>query len=89
MTSLYENSYYGIEQHITLTLPAWLCLFTVRNYMTLFNTWIFMRSVGAVVWSLASYGEGPWFETHTILCSISYFIAIIVLYLLLPFSRNG
>ena len=38
MTSLYEISYYGIEQHITLTLPAWLCLFTVRNYITLLNT---------------------------------------------------
>ena len=34
----YEISYYGIEQHISLTLPAWVCLFTVRNYMTLFNT---------------------------------------------------
>ena len=34
MTSLYEISYYGIEQHVTLTLPAWLCLFTVRNNMT-------------------------------------------------------
>ena len=30
MTSLYEITYYGIEQHITLTLPAWLYLFTVR-----------------------------------------------------------
>ena len=30
MTSLYEISYYGIEQQITMTLPAWRCLFTVR-----------------------------------------------------------
>ena len=49
MTSLYEISYYGIEQHITLTLPAWRCLFTVRNYMTLFNTFALMRAVGLVV----------------------------------------
>ena len=49
MTILYEISYYGIEQHITLTLPAWLCLFTVRNYMTLFNTFTLMRAVGVVV----------------------------------------
>ena len=73
MTSLYEISYYGIEQLIILTLPAWLCLFTVRNYMTLFNT----LALHAIRWcsgmSLASHGEGPWFETHTLLCSISYF----------------
>ena len=73
MTSLYEISYYGIEQHITPTLPAWLCLFTARNYMTLFNT----SARHAIRWcsgmSLASYDEGPWFETHTILCSDSYF----------------
>ena len=73
MTSLYEISYYGIEQHITLTLPAWLCLFTVRNYMTLFNT----LALHAIRWcsgmSLASHGEGPWFETDTMLCSIIYF----------------
>ena len=30
ITSLYEISNYVIEQHITLTLPAWRCLFTVR-----------------------------------------------------------
>ena len=49
MTSLYEISYYEIEQRITLTLPAWRCLFTVRNYMTLFNTSALMRAVGVVV----------------------------------------
>ena len=90
MTSLYEISYYGVEQHITLTLPAWLCLFTVRNYMTLFNT----LDLHAIRWcsgmSLASHGEGPWFETHTILCSVSYFfIAVIILHFLLSFLRNG
>ena len=73
MTTLYEISYYGIEQHITLTLPAWLCLFTASNYMTLFNT----LALHAIRWcngmSLASHGEGRWFETHTILCSINYF----------------
>ena len=59
--------------HVTLTLSAWLCLFTVRNYMTLFNT----LALHAIRWcsgmSLASHSEGPWFETHTILCNISYF----------------
>ena len=54
-------------------LPAWLCMFTVCIYMTLFNT----LARHAIRWcsgmSLASHGEGPWFETHTILCSISYF----------------
>ena len=30
MTSLYEISYYRIEQNITLTLPAWRYLFNVR-----------------------------------------------------------
>ena len=49
MTSLNEISYYGIEQRITLTLPAWRCLFTVRNYMTLLNTFALMRAVGVVV----------------------------------------
>ena len=90
MISLYEISYYGIEQHITLTLPAWLCLFTVRNTMTLFNT----LDLHAIRWcsgmSLASHGEGPWFETHTIYSVVSViFIAIIVLYFLLSFSHNG
>ena len=73
MTSLYEISYYGIEQHITLTLSAWLCLFTVRNYMTLFNTMAFHAIRWCSGMSLASHGEGPWFEMHTILYSISYF----------------
>ena len=41
-------------------------------------TWLFNTlALHAIRWcsgmSLASYGEGPWFETHTILCSISYF----------------
>ena len=71
MTSLYEIC--GIEQHITLTLPAWLCLFTVRNNMTLFNTLVFHAIRWCSGMSLASHGEGLWFETHTILCSISYF----------------
>ena len=30
ITSLYEISYYGIEQNITLTLPAWRYLFNVH-----------------------------------------------------------
>ena len=90
MTSLYEISYYGIEQYITLTLPAWLCLFSVRNYMTLFNT----LALHAIRWcrgmSLASYDEDPWFETHTILDVVSViFIIIIVLYFLLSFFTNG
>ena len=73
MTSLYEISCYRIEQYITLTLPALLCLFTVRNYMTLFNTFALHAIRWCIGMSLASYDEGPWFETHTILCSISYF----------------
>ena len=41
-------------------------------------TWLFNTlALHAIRWcrgmSLASHGEGPWFETHTILCSISYF----------------
>ena len=59
MTSLYEISYYGIEQHITLTLPAWRCLFTVRNYMTLFNTFALMRAVGVVVWLSLGMAKVP------------------------------
>ena len=89
MASLYEISYYGIEQQITLTLPAWLCLFTMRNYMTLFNT----LASHAIRWcsgmSLASYGEGSWFETHMYSAVSVIFIAIIVFYFLLSFSRNG
>ena len=90
MTSLYEISYYGIEQHITLTLPAWLCLFTARNYMTLFNT----LALHVIRWcsgmSLASHGEGRWVSRRTQYSVVSvFFIAIIVLYFLLSFSRNG
>ena len=79
----------GLNIIITLTLPAWLCLFTVRNDMTLFNT----LALHAIRWcsgmSLASYGEGRWLETHIILCSISYFYCYHCLYLLLSFSGNG
>ena len=86
MISLYEI----IEHHIILTLPAWRCLFTVRNYMTLFNTTSLHTDRWSSGMSLASHGEHSWFETHTILCSNSYFfIADIVLYFLLSFSHNG
>ena len=51
---------------------GFVCLPCVITW--LYSTpWLFMRSVGVVVMSLASNGEGPWLETHTILCSISYF----------------
>ena len=76
MTSLYEISYYGIEQHITLTLPAWRCLFTVRNNMTLFNTFALHADRWSSGMSLASHGELFRFETHTLLCSISYFLLL-------------
>ena len=76
MTSLYEISYYGIEQHITLTLPAWCCLFTVRNYMTLFNTFALRAGRWCSGMSLASYGVLLWFETHPPLCSIWYFLSL-------------
>ena len=88
MTSLYEISYYGIEQHIRLTLPAWFCLFTGRNDMTLFNT----LALHSIRWcngmSLASHGEGRWFETHPIPRSVSYVYCYHCLYVLLSFSRN-
>ena len=89
MTSLYEISYYGIEQHITLTLPAWLCLFTASNYMTLFNTLAFMRSVGVVVCLSLRMAKvlGSRRTQYSVVSVI--FIAIIVLYFLLSFSRNG
>ena len=67
MTSLYEISYYGIEQYITLTLPALHCSFTVRNYMTLFNTFAHHASHWCRGMSLASQGKRHWFETHTVL----------------------
>ena len=58
-------------------------------------TWLFNTLARhAIRWcrgmSLASYDEGPWFETHTILCSISYFYYYhcFVLFALF-FSRNG
>ena len=89
MTSLYEISYYGIEQHITLTLPAWLCLFTVRNYMVLFNTLVLMRSVGVVVcFSLRMAKVSGSRRTQYSVVSV-IFITIIVLYFLLSSSRNG
>ena len=75
-TRLDEISYYGIEQYITLTLPAWRYLFTVRNYMTLFNTLAFHAGRWCKGMSLALHGERRWFETHTILCSICYFLLL-------------
>ena len=76
MTSLYEISYYWIEQDITMTLPAWRCLFTVRNYMTLFNTFALRAGRWCSGMSLASHGVLLWFETHTLLCSIRYFLSL-------------
>ena len=64
--------------NITLTLPALHCSFTVRNYMTLFNTFAHHASRWCKGMSLASQGERHWFETHTILCSISYFLWLLL-----------
>ena len=89
MTSLYEISYYGIEQHINLTLPAWRCLFTVRNYMTLFNTFVLMRAVGLVVWLSLGMAKVPGSRRRHYSVVSVIFIAIIVLYFLLSFSHNG
>ena len=85
MTSLYEISYYEIEQHITLTLPAWRCLFTVRNYMTLFNTFALMRAVGVVVWLSLSMAKVPGSTRRQYSVVSLIFIAIVVLYFLLSF----
>ena len=89
MTSLYEISYYGIEQHITLTLPARRCLFTVRNYMTLFNTFVLMRAVGLVVKLSLGMAKVPVSRRRHYSVVSVIFIAIIVLYFLLSFSHNG
>ena len=89
MTSLYEISYYGIEQHITLTLPALRCSFTVYNYMTLFNTFALVRAVGVVVClSLRMANITGSRRTQYSVVSV-IFIAVIVLYFLLSFSHNG
>ena len=85
MTSLYEISYYGIEQHITLTLPAWRCLFTVRNYMTLFNTFALMRAVGVVVCLSLGMANVSGSRRRQYSVESVIFIAIIVLYFLLSF----
>ena len=72
MTSLYEIRYYGIEQHITLTLPAWCCLFTVRNYMTLFNTFA-LRACRCVVVCLSlrmAYFSGSRRTRHSVVAGI-------------------
>ena len=91
MTSLYEISYYGSEQHISLILPAWGCLFTVRNNMTLFNTLslLFMRAVGVVVCLLLRMANvsGSRRTQYSVVSVI--FIAIIALYFLVSFSHNG
>ena len=89
MTSLYEISYYGIEQYITLTLPAWRCLFTVSNYMTLFNTFVLMRAVGLMVWFSLGKAKVPGSRRRHYSVVSVIFIAIIVLYFLLSFSHNG
>ena len=58
-------------------------------------TWLFNTlALQAIRWcsgmSVASYDEGPWFETHPILCRINYFYYYhcFVLFALF-FSRNG
>ena len=51
--------------------PARLALFVYRAYyMTLFNTFTLHAGLWSSGMTLASHGEHPWFETHTILCSI-------------------
>ena len=81
MTSLYEISYYGIEQHITLTLPAWRCLFTVRNYMTLFNTFALMRAVGVVVWLSLGMAKVPGSRRRQYsVVSVIFFLLLLPLY---------
>ena len=42
-------SYYGIEQHITLTLSAWRCLITVRIIWAHSTPPLFMRDCGVEV----------------------------------------
>ena len=89
MTSLYEISYYRIEQHITMTLPAWRCLFTVRNYMILNNTFVLMRAAGLEVWISLGMAKVPGSRRRYYSVVSVIFIAIIVLYFLLSFSHNG
>ena len=78
MNSLYEISYYWIEQHITLTLSLGVvcipCVITM--YMTLFNTFALHAGLWSSGMTLASDGERSWFETDTILCSISYILLL-------------
>ena len=74
MTSLYEISYYWIEQHITLTLPAWRCLFTVRITWLLSTPLLSMRSVGVVVWLSLSMAKVPCStRTHSSVVSVIFF----------------
>ena len=59
--------------------PCPLCIVCLPCVITwLYSTTLFfMRAVGVVYgMSLASHGERHWFETHTILCSISYILLL-------------
>ena len=56
--------------------PPWRCLFTVRNYRTLFNTITLHAGRWCSGMSLASHGVRRWFKTHTILCGICYFLLL-------------
>ena len=89
MTSLYGISYYGIEQHITLTLPACRCLFTVRDYMTLFNTIACMWAVGVVVclWLRMAKDRGSRHTQYSVVSVIFYCYHCFVLFAL--FSHIG
>ena len=73
MTSLYEISYYGIEYYITLTLPVY-----PAYYMTLFNTNALHVGRWCSGMTLAWHGEGPGFNTHTLRCSVGYFLLFTV-----------
>ena len=90
MTSLYEISYYVIEQHIKLTLPAWSCLFTVRITRLHSTPLLFMRDYSLVVWLSLHVANFPGSRRtqYSVVLSV-IFIAYSVLYLLLYFSRNG
>ena len=89
MTSLYEIIYNWIEQQITLTLPAWRFLFTVRITWLYSIPLLFMRAGGVVVW--LSFGiakvPGSTRKQYYVVLVIFYCLQCFVLFALFLYAR--
>ena len=83
-------NYFWIEQHITLTLPAWRCLFTVRIIWPYLTPPLSMRDSGVEVWHslCVPYVPGSRRRTHFVVSVIFYSYSVLYFFSLFPTIAN-